>query len=1650
MPKATDQSFTDKLHHLWNNKSSKYRPSRLSQGFILTHYAAEVEYSTEGWLEKNKDPLNDNVTQLLVQSSEANIRHLFANEATQSGPGGKSIKKGLFRTVAQKHKEQLNHLMTQLNSTHPHFVRCIIPNHKKTPHQFDNLLVLDQLRCNGVLEGIRIARTGYPNRIFFSEFRQRYEVLVSGMPKGYIEGQKACQIILKKLLLDENLYKVGLTKVFFKSGVLAELEERRETMVRELITRFQSISRGFLQREKVRKTLFKAQATSIIKKNFQIYLGMKDNAWWKLYVKMRPLLIVSRESGHSEAQLMAIKKLEQTVISIESERDSIKDDQRKAEMQLAKLQETLDSERSLALDKEEFLKRSQEREGDLEDQLTDALDDLDRLELQCEELLLAKKKVDSQVDAWRSELENGALIIKNLEKDKAQLTSQISTLEEELSHTTSHQASKLEEYEQLTHEAAELRELLQNSKNDVAVLEARLAKSDEELNSKMTEVTSNLGAANIRVQELTVENQEQRNQLEDLYKSTSYYEELVSKKESEANSLEKQLKEQVSNLSENQVKLKDSEKKLALILQKLESAEKEVLALKTKCAKLEKEEQETRRLLQAKVSDDVKNDEGRKLLDRKVDELKTRLTRQEEAITAERQKHMGEISTKQAIIDKLQSDKKSLSSAVAELQGIKEVKDLLAAELETTRVHASQTAAARGEISTLKQKLQEHEDAREQGLNFIEKLKSRINDAVSYSNKLRSDLDSSINEKHQLSQQISQLRKFIDDDLANKEHLILEKNKISQELENASQEISTLTFENKKLSRELEKKGDHLRKMRTSFTDDATTQRTRLNKEKAELEAIEKKLRHQLEEFSVECATLKKQKDKMAQEIEDLSHDVSREQMATSSAERSNISLKEQVDKYRNSYDKERRDRSETDVLNRKLVSQLEALKKELGEKTNQLATFQKVIKPSHSRNRSLDVKHAGNEFEAVDIARRLEDAERKLKKAEESKSLLEIQLSESQKRNKELSRNASNASISSRRSRLEEMTPSSIPSSPNVRNSLKATNGIKSTIDSIYHSFENNTPTRTHFRSKSSVASFDSFDKENTTPISVFESVKQLNIRNKSIEEVEELLTTYESSKRDLMSVFQETSKKLLDTKDNLASSEQENTRLARELEQLRSQPQQVEGDNETLKSTISDLELRLDAELSMNQDLAGSLKLYKNRAEDYYSKLESAETVVLKSSRAEAFAKAQWKEADAALAAALKENKEQESKAIRLQSQVQQLEDKLEDSAIDLTHSREAQRRLSKEIQDLKDRRMQDSSDMESSLNTMRERYKDEMGIISEELEKEKVKTGELQTENRHLQHELDMLRVRNNFDTLDPSWSTFKSQLEDKIQELTKSNEEAVMSHQDSQRRVGSLLSQIRTLRTTMEEITANRDQLQEEKRVLERRLNEVSEQFEELAQTPGVHAAFGSVDEIKELKTNVRQQTEAANNAIEKLKTMENSKIEVQKQLEMERKRVEEFAAERATVDKENKDLHLKLVDLEAQLIGVKNYDSKFLAQKVSELEKQLEEQMERYTEESRSFRSNDRSVKDLQTQILQKEKHTSKLQDEIARNESKIRSLQENIEHLQGLETQQRLASRRAEREARDFKETSLRLEKELEDWKSRFQSMSKRNSRTFL
>ena len=186
--------------------------------------------------------------------------------------------------------------MNTLKQTHPHFVRCIIPNEIKTGGILDAHLVMHQLTCNGVLEGIRICRKGFPNRIVYAEFKPRYCILApNSIPKGFVDATKATAAILKDIGLSEDLYKLGTTKVFFKAGVLGQLEELRDIAVSKIIAMLQSQIRMFVMKKTFKRLLDQRLALSVLQRNIKSYLSLRNWAWWKLYTKVKPLLSVARQ-----------------------------------------------------------------------------------------------------------------------------------------------------------------------------------------------------------------------------------------------------------------------------------------------------------------------------------------------------------------------------------------------------------------------------------------------------------------------------------------------------------------------------------------------------------------------------------------------------------------------------------------------------------------------------------------------------------------------------------------------------------------------------------------------------------------------------------------------------------------------------------------------------------------------------------------------------------------------------------------------------------------------------------------------------------------------------------------------------------------------------------------------------------------------------------------------------------------------------------------------------------------------------------------------------------------------------------------------------------------------------------------------------------
>ncbi|KAG0518982.1 hypothetical protein BDA96_09G224600 [Sorghum bicolor] len=217
-PKCTHESFSQKLYEKFRNNKRFCKPKLSRTAFTIQHYAGEVTYQSDHFLDKNRDYVVVEHQELLNASKCSFVSGLFPSVLEENTKASKS-------SIATRFKWQLQELMETLSSTEPHYIRCIKPNNQLKPTTFENINVLQQLRCSGVLEAIRISCAGYPTRKIFHDFLCRFCILA---PEVFTERNNekiTCQKILDKMGL--HGYQIGRTKVFLRAGQMAELDARR-------------------------------------------------------------------------------------------------------------------------------------------------------------------------------------------------------------------------------------------------------------------------------------------------------------------------------------------------------------------------------------------------------------------------------------------------------------------------------------------------------------------------------------------------------------------------------------------------------------------------------------------------------------------------------------------------------------------------------------------------------------------------------------------------------------------------------------------------------------------------------------------------------------------------------------------------------------------------------------------------------------------------------------------------------------------------------------------------------------------------------------------------------------------------------------------------------------------------------------------------------------------------------------------------------------------------------------------------------------------------------------------------------------------------------------------------------------------------------
>merc|ERR1712242_421688 len=440
-PKATDKSFEDKIKTQHLGKSSNMAKAKSATDpnahFAIIHYAGTVSYNVTGWLEKNKDPVNDTVADVLKRGSCELMKTVWADHPGQSAPpdqGKKKKKKGGGKTVASVYLVQLGELMATLNITEPHFIRCIVPNTHKKPLETETPLIMPQLTCNGVLEGIRVCMLGYPNRIKYADYKQRYMILGAQELATAANDKEGVFKLMEKIAFPPEKFQCGHTMVFFRAGALAALEEARDNIVLKLVRWMQGEVYGIVRRKVYQTKADQRTLMTVIQRNFRKYMTLRTWGWFIIIQRTKPLVgQCNPEQELAMLEELAITKFgayeEQlkTKAKLGEENELIKEETKALIKQIEAKQGNL----SQYTDQQD---RALKLKADFETQLTAAGQKLVEMEEERIAATADKKVLEGENVIIKKDIEDIELAIQKLEQEKTNRDHTIRHLNDEIAN----------------------------------------------------------------------------------------------------------------------------------------------------------------------------------------------------------------------------------------------------------------------------------------------------------------------------------------------------------------------------------------------------------------------------------------------------------------------------------------------------------------------------------------------------------------------------------------------------------------------------------------------------------------------------------------------------------------------------------------------------------------------------------------------------------------------------------------------------------------------------------------------------------------------------------------------------------------------------------------------------------------------------------------------------------------------------------------------------------------------------------------------------------------------------------------------------------------------------------------------------------------
>ncbi|XP_038110357.1 myosin heavy chain, muscle isoform X1 [Culex quinquefasciatus] len=1345
-PKATDQTFAEKLMNNHLGKSAPFqkprppKPGCQAGHFAIGHYAGCVSYNITGWLEKNKDPLNDTVVDQFKKGKNALIVEIFADHPGQSGggdaggKGGRGKKGAGFATVSSSYKEQLNNLMTTLKSTQPHFVRCIIPNELKQTGLIDAHLVMHQLTCNGVLEGIRICRKGFPNRMMYPDFKLRYLILAPAAMMAEKEGKNAAQKCFDAIGLDPESYRIGHTKVFFRAGVLGQMEEFRDDRLSKIMTWMQSWIRGYLSRRSFKKMQEQRVSLEIVQRNLRKYMKLRTWAWWKLWQKVKPLLNVSRVEDQIAKLEETAKKAQDDLEKETKLRQELEALNSKLLAEKTALLDSLSGEKGALQDFQEKTAKLQAQKADVENQLRDTQERLTQEEDARNQLFQQKKKLEQEISGQKKDAEDLELQIQKIEQDKASKDHQIRNLNDEIAHQDE-LINKLNKEKKMSGEVnqktAEELQAAEDKVNHLNKVKAKLEQTLDELEDSLEREKKLRGDVEKAKRKVEGDLKLTQEAVADLERNKKELEQTIMRKDKEISALSAKLEDEQSLVGKLQKQIKE-------LQGRIEELEEEVEAERQARAKAEKQradlarelEELGERLEEAGGATSAQIELNKK---REAELAKLRRDLEESNIQHEgtlanlRKKHNDAVAEMAEQVDQLNKLKTKAEHDRANMYN--DLNNTRTACDQLAREKASQEKIAKQLQHTLNE-VQGKLDETNRTLNDFDTSKKKL--SIENSDLLRQleDAESQVSQlskiKISLTQQLEDTKRLADEESRERATLLGKFRNLEHDLDSLREQVEEEAEGKGDIQRQLSKANAEAQLWRTKYESEGVARAEELEEAKRKLQARLAEAEETIESLNQKCIALEKTKQRLSTEVEDLQLEVDRATSIANSAEKKQKAFDKIIGEWKLKVDD--------------LAAELDASQKECRNYSTELFRLKGAYEEGQEQLEAVRRENKNLADEVKDLLDQIGEGGRNIHEIEKSRKRLEAEKDELQ------------AALEEAEAALEQEENKVLRAQLELS---QVRQEIDRRIQEKEEEFENTR--KNHQRALDSMqASLEAEAKGKAEALRMKKKLEAdineleiaLDHANKANAEAQKNIKRYQQQMKDVQSALEEEQRARDDAREQLGISERRANALQNELEESRTLLEQADRGRRQAEQELGDAHEQLNDVSAQNASIAAAKRKLESELQTLHSDLDE---LLNEAKNSEEKAKKAMVDA-ARLADELRAEQDhaqsQEKMRKALEQQIKELQVRLDDAETNaLKGGKKAIQKLEQRVREL-----------EAELDSEQRRHTDAQKNLRKS--ERRIKELTFQSEEDRKNHE----RMQDLVDKLQQKIKTYKRQIEE----------------------------------------------------------------------------------------------------------------------------------------------------------------------------------------------------------------------------------------------------------------------------------------------